>query len=159
MISMIASVGRNMELGKNNNLIWHIPRDMKFFKETTMDHSVLMGWNTYKSLPGMLHGRDMIVLSLHHTDSNVKIVSSIEQIVDEFSDNSKELFIIGGAKVYNEFFPYSSKLYLTEIDDTSDDADSFFPEFDKSLWNIEELYSNQYKNLNYKIRKYVRKVK
>ena len=84
MISMICSVGKNRELGKNNGLIWHIPRDMKFFKDTTMGHVVIMGKRTYESLPGILPGREMIVISSNNMDNgNVEIVNNIDEIIDK----------------------------------------------------------------------------
>ena len=74
MISMISSMGKNRELGRKNDLIWHIPKDMKFFKNTTMGHVVVMGKNTYESLPGDLPGRKMVVLSFDKIVGNVETV-------------------------------------------------------------------------------------
>ena len=114
MISMIASVGRKLEIGKNNQLIWHIPEDMKFFKNTTMGHKVIMGKNTYLSLPGDLPGRKMIVLSSSSVDKDVMVVNDIKEILDKYLDSDEEVFIIGGAFVYKKFIDYADKLYLSE---------------------------------------------
>ena len=115
MISMISSVGRNRELGKKNSLIWHFKEDMKFFKNTTMNHTVVMGLNTYNSLPGDLPGRHIIVVSFDPVP-DVDYVTNIESIVEKYKDSEEEIFICGGASIYKQFLPYASKLYLTEID-------------------------------------------
>ena len=83
MISMIAAIGRNNELGKNNDLIWHFKEDMKFFKETTMDHKVVMGRKTYESLPGGLPGREIIVISTRPVDKDIIYYNNINSIVDK----------------------------------------------------------------------------
>ncbi len=129
MISMISSVGRNGELGKKNNLIWRFSRDMKFFKETTMGHTVVMGYNTYKSLPGDLPGRHIIVVSFESVDG-VETVNGIDTIIKKYKDTDEEIFICGGASIYRQFMPYADKLYLTEIEAEDAEADTFFPEFD-----------------------------
>lgn len=159
MISMIASVGKNMELGRKNSLIWHIPDDMKFFKETTMGHVVVMGKNTYDSLPGNLPGRTMLVLNTSKIldNDNVQTIYSVDEILEKYTDSDEEVFIIGGASVYSQFIQYASILYLTEIDDECIDADTFFPLFDKSKWKKQILYSNYYKNNFYNICKYSKK--
>lgn len=157
MISMICSVGRNRELGKNNQLIWHIPRDMKFFKETTMGHTVVMGKNTYLSLPGDLPGRNMVVLSFDKILSNVSTVYSVQEILDKYLDTPEEVFIIGGASLYSQFIEYAKTMYLTEIDDVCDNADTFFPEFDKNEWNKEILGTDTFKDIKFTMCKYVRK--
>lgn len=157
MISMISSVGKNMEIGKDNKLIWRIPEDMKFFKNTTMGHIVIMGWKTFQSLPGPLSGRKMIVISRNNSSNDVEIIRDPQQIVDKYVADDDEVFVIGGASLYNKFFEYSTNLYLTEINDTRDDADTFFPRFDKSEWNDILLIESEYKNIKYKVHKYVRK--
>ena len=157
MINMIASIGKNMELGKNNKLIWHIPEDMKFFKDTTMGHVVVMGWNTYKSLPAKLPGREMIVLSRNNNDDSVKIVRSIDDIVEEYKMISQEIYIIGGARIYSQFLPHADNLFLTEIAATYPMADSYFPIFDKKDWEDNSLFTGSYRDIDYEVHKYVRK--
>ena len=132
MISMIAAIGKNNELGKNNDLIWHFKEDMKFFKETTMDHKVVMGRKTYESLPGGLPGREIIVISTKPVDKDIIYYNNINSIVDKYKNTEEEIFICGGASIYKQFLPYADKLYLTEIDSEDEDADTFFPEFDKN---------------------------
>ena len=158
MISMIAAVGKNLELGKNNNLIWHIPNDMKFFKNTTMNHKVVMGRKTYESLPGKLPGREMIIISTGIVDKDVTVEPSINNVVDRYKKNDEEIFICGGASIYKQFLPYADRLYLTEIADIDKDADTFFPEFDKNEWNRQVISKDVYKDINYEICLYERKI-
>ena len=156
MISMIASVGKNRELGKNNDLIWHFKQDMKFFKETTMGHIVVMGYNTYKSLPGDLPGRHIKVVSSKKLN-DVEVYNGIQDLVDEYINSDEEIFICGGARIYSQFLPYASKLYLTEIDDEDLNADTFFPAFNKKEWKKEILDKGTTEKFTYKMCIYVRK--
>ena len=151
MISMIASVGKNMELGKNNNLIWHFKEDMKFFKETTMGHKVIMGRKTYESLPGNLPGREMVVISTKTVDGDVTVLNDINSIVDKYKNSQEEIFIIGGASIYKEFLPYASKIYLTEICAEDLAADTFFPSFNKDDWNKVIISENVENNIQFKM--------
>lgn len=157
MISMIAAIGKNRELGKNNGLVWHISQDMKFFKNTTMGHKVIMGYNTYKSLPGDLPGRKMIILSYEKVDGNVETVYSIDEVLNKYLDSEEEIFICGGASLYSQFIEYADKLYLTEIDATDEEADVFFPKFKKSEWKKKILNSGEDKNIKFKMCLYERK--
>lgn len=131
-VSMIAAVGKNLELGKNNNLIWHFKEDMKFFKDTTIGHTVVMGRKTFESLPKALPGRKNIVISSNaqYQAQGATVVTSVEEAL-QIADN-EEVFVIGGGKIYAEFLPYADKLYLTEIDAECADADTYFPHFNKS---------------------------
>lgn len=137
-VSMIAAVGKNLELGKNNNLIWHFKEDMKFFKDTTMGHTVVMGRKTFESLPKALPGRKNIVISSNaeYQAQGATVVTSVEEAL-QIADN-EEIFVIGGGKIYDEFLPYADKLYLTEIDAECADADTYFPQFNKSEY-IKEI--------------------
>ncbi len=155
MISMISSVGMNRELGKKNSLIWHFKEDMKFFKNTTMGHTVVMGLNTYKSLPGDLPGRHIIVVSFDHVDG-VDYVNSIEPLIEKYQNSEEEVFICGGASIYKQFLPYANKLYLTEIAASDDEADTFFPEFDKSEWKRTLLDEQSQDSINFKMCLYER---
>lgn len=131
-VSMIAAVGRNLELGKNNDLIWHFKEDMKFFKDTTMGHTVVMGRKTFESLPKALPGRKNIVISSNseYQAPGATVVTSVDEAL-RIADN-EEIFVIGGGKIYSEFLPYADNLYLTEIDAECPDADTYFPQFNKA---------------------------
>ena len=156
MISMISSVGKNNELGKKNGLIWHFKEDMKFFKDTTMGHTVVMGLNTYRSLPGDLPGRHIIVVSYDPLDG-VETVNGIESIIEKYKDSKEEIFICGGASIYKQFLPYANKLYLTEIDAEDNEADTFFPDFDKNEWNKKILEEKKQNDIIFKMYLYERK--
>lgn len=137
--SMIAAVGQGLELGKNNDLIWHFKEDMKFFKEVTTGHTVIMGRKTFESLPKALPNRRNIVISTNpdYVAEGAEVVTSLEEVIDMISD--EEAFIIGGGRIYKEFLPLSDKLYLTEIEEACLDADTYFPVFDKSDFKREVI--------------------
>ena len=155
MISMICSVGKNRELGKKNGLIWHFKDDMKFFKETTMGHKAIMGLNTYKSLPGNLPGRKIIVISFEPVH-DVEYVNGIEPIIEKYKDSDEEVFICGGASIYKQFLPYANKMYLTEIDDSDNEADTFFPKFNKNEWKKSLLEEHSQNDIDFKMYLYER---
>ena len=157
MISMIASVGKNRELGKKNGLVWRISADLKYFKNTTMGHKVVMGYNTFKSLPGDLPGREIIVLSYNKVEGNVKTVHSIEEVLNRYLDSKEEIFICGGASLYNQFIDYADKLYLTEIMDTDNEADTFFPKFNKRKYSKIILDAGEDNGIKYKMCLYEKK--
>lgn len=133
-ISMIAAVGKNLELGKNNDLIWHFKEDMKFFKETTMGHPVIMGRKTFESLPNALPGRKNIVISTNpeYKADGAEVVTSVEEAIKHAEAENTDAFVIGGGRIYTEFLPYADNLYLTEINAEYPDADTYFPDFNKS---------------------------
>jgi len=136
-IAMIAAVGKNRELGKNNDLIWHFKEDMAFFKKTTTGSTVIMGRKTFLSLPRALPNRRNIVISRNSdfAPAGAETVASIEEAV-KLAGNEAVL-IIGGAQIYEAFLPLADTLYLTEIDDSCSNADTYFPAFDKSLYQKE----------------------
>ncbi len=131
-LSMIACVGKNLELGKNNDLIWHLPNDLKYFKSVTKGKTVIMGRRTFESLPGILPKRRNIVLQLPN-ESNIDGVERCNDILSilEVVKNEEEVFIIGGASIYKQFLEYDNKLYLTEVEEKCSDAAVYFPKFDK----------------------------
>ena len=140
-ISIIAAVGKNNELGKNNDLIWHFKEDMEFFKQTTLGATVIMGRKTFESLPFALPKRKNVVISTNHDFSpkGAVKVGSIKEALD--ITKGEKVFIIGGASIYKAFLDYADKIYLTEIDDVCEEADTFFPDFDKSKYKKEIINS------------------
>jgi dihydrofolate reductase len=130
-ISIIAAIGQNRELGKGNELIWRISPDLKRVKELTMGHPLIMGRKTYDSIGRPLPGRTMIVITRAQmciegclvVDSLPKAIAAARAIDNE------EVFIFGGASVYQEALPQTDRLYLTLIQASDGDADVFFPEF------------------------------
>jgi len=134
-ISIIVAVAQNHGIGKNNRLLAHIPGDLPRFRKITSGHTVIMGKNTFLSLPGgALKNRKNIVITDNKDDhfEDCIMVFSIPEAI-EHCDKDRENFVIGGASVYRQFIPYASKLYLTLIHKAFD-ADTFFPEIDQSEW-------------------------
>lgn len=157
MFSIIAAIGKNHELGKNNGLIFHIKDDMKFFREKTTGHKVVMGYNTWKSLPGKLKNRQNIVISEEDFDGPDEIIKDLETFISKNQSSKEEIFIIGGGMVYREFLPFVKNLYLTEIDATDSSATVFFPEFEEPNYQKEIIKKGFENGLNYSITKYIKK--
>jgi dihydrofolate reductase len=137
--SIIVAIAQNYAIGKNNQLLWRIPEDMKRFKNITSGHTVVMGKNTYHSLQVKpLPNRRNIVISdipgeeIPGCDMAYSIDSAIEK-----ADSDSENFIIGGASIYRQFFPLAQKLYITRVYENTD-ADVFFPEIKDDEWNLFE---------------------
>lgn len=130
-ISIIAAIGFNRELGKNNALLWHISEDLKRFRELTIGHTVIMGRKTFESIKEPLKRRLNIVIS---RDTLLRIrgcivAHSLEDALNQAKEAEKEeIFIIGGGQIYERAIKYADKLYLTLIQETSE-ADTFFPDY------------------------------
>ncbi len=138
-ISIIVAIARNRAIGRNNQLLWHIPADMKRFKEITLGHQVIMGRLTYLSLPFRpLKNRTNIVITDNRDEKfdGCVMVHSIEEAM-EWCNEREESFIIGGGSVYRQFLPFTNKLYLTVVDKDFD-ADTYFPEIDLNSWKLIE---------------------
>lgn len=156
--SIIAAIGKNRELGKDNDLIWHLPNDLKFFRKVTSNHTIVMGRNTFESLPRMLPNRKHIVLtSRDGLPSEVEVYRELKQILEKYKDTEEEIFIIGGASIYTQFLEHSSKLYLTEIDAEEETASVHFPEFDQQQYDREVLQENEDNGISYKHVLYIKK--
>lgn len=140
-ISIIAAVAKNRAIGKGGDLIWHISNDLKHFKEITTGGCVLMGYNTYASLPGKkaLPKRRNIILSsrIVTAPEGFEVASSIPQALELLKD-VPEVFVIGGGAIYEQFLPVADKLYLTRIDKRYE-ADTFFPIVNFDDWELTEL--------------------
>ncbi len=139
-ISMIAAVAKNRVIGKDNDLVWHLPDDMKFFKDTTKDHVVIMGRKNFESLPPKwkpLPNRTNLIISRNakYDALGCKVFTSLEACLEYVKTlNQDEIFIIGGGQIYKLGLELADRMYITEID-AEFDGDAFFPEWDKSLWN------------------------
>lgn len=157
MISLIAAIGANRELGRKGELIFHIPEDMKFFRETTMGHKVVMGRKTWESLPGKLQGRENIVVSRGEVEGADEVVRDLTSYLIEHQHTEEEIFVIGGGMIYRAALPYAEVLYLTEVNAREPGADTFFPDFDKSQYKKEILKEGKENELEYAISKYTRK--
>lgn len=156
--TIIAAIGKNNELGKNNQLIWHLKDDLKFFRKVTSNHTIIMGRKTFESLPGILPNRHHIVLS-----SKDKFVEQIEhyktlkELLESQKDKNEEMFIIGGQSIYKEFMDISDKMYITHIDASCEEADAYFPKINESNWEKEVLEEKEENDLVYRHVLYKRK--
>lgn len=134
-IALIAAVAENGAIGRNQQLLCHLPNDLKLFKNLTSGHTVVMGRRTFESLPnGALPNRRNIVLTHNPNVSwpNVTVIHQLDEIEQEKADD--EIFIIGGASLYNETIGLADTLYITHIHHSFDDADTFFPPIDETVW-------------------------
>ena len=157
-ITLIAAIGKNGELGKNNDLIWHFHEDMKFFKEQTMGKPMIMGRKTLESLPKLLPGRKHLVLTHQDIDiEGVEVFHSKEELLAYLKDLKDEVMVIGGASIYEEFIENASRMLLTEIEDECMDADVYFPSFEKREWECVTLGNQEENHVKYKHLEYKRK--
>ena len=156
MFSVIAAVGKNRELGKKGELIFHLKDDMKFFRETTSGHKIVMGRKTWESLPGKLPNRTNIVISSRDFEGPDEIVHDVDEFIADNKDTDEEIFVIGGGKIYAEFLPFSSSIYLTEVDAEDKEADTYFPEFDKSKFERKIIKKGSQDDLTFAICLYQR---
>lgn len=143
--SIIAAIGKNRELGKKGGLVFNIPGDLRFFKQTTMGYPVVMGRTTFLSLPRLLPGRKHYVLSPDEEPTfpeEVTVLHDLNQFIKDHQNDSQEFFIIGGGSIYQQFLPYCDKIYLTEVDGEDAEADVYFPDFDKTKYTVEKLDQN-----------------
>lgn len=138
MLSIIVATANNNVIGKDNKLIWHLPNDLKYFKELTTGKTIIMGRKTFESLPNILPNRKHVVLTRDENykvdDERVEIIYSVEEL-NKFKNSSEEHFIIGGAEVYKLLMPIAEKLYITKIDETFE-GDAFFPQVDEKDWVV-----------------------
>ncbi|MFB6175133.1 MAG: dihydrofolate reductase [Candidatus Nanohalobium sp.] len=136
---IIAAVSENNAIGKNGDIPWNIPEDMKHFKETTMGHPIIMGRKTYQSFPDPvrpLPGRTNIVLTrsdFRPEDESVKTANSLEEAYNKAEELDNKAFIIGGATIYKEALEDADKMILTEVH-REIDGDTFFPNWDEDNW-------------------------
>lgn len=168
MITIIAAVAADGGIGRRGDLLWHIPADLKHFKKLTMGAPVVMGRNTWESLPKRpLPGRRNIVISRNpsYLAEGAEVYASLADALDSAAltasshpGGEKEVFIIGGASIYAAALPMADALELTEIDATADDADTFFPEIDFSDWIlVRSEPSDIEEKMRYCFRRYERK--
>lgn len=153
MFSIIAAVGKNRELGNKGELVFHIKEDMRFFRDTTMGHTVVMGRKTWESLPRKLPGRKNVVVSSREITDADEVVRDLARYIRENGETKEEIFIIGGAMIYEEFLPNAKYLYLTEVD-AETEADTYFPEFDSKKYRRTVLREGYDSDIKYKFVKY-----
>lgn len=138
MLTLIAAVARNRAIGFQNQLLYHLPADLKRFKELTSGHTIVMGRRTFESLPkGALPHRRNLVLTHNSafTAPGIEVFPSLPEALAACQDD-EDVFIIGGASVYAEALPLADRLCLTLVDDTPAEADAFFPPWDSQAWTV-----------------------
>lgn len=157
-ISIIAAIGKNRELGKDNKLLWHIPEDLKRFRKLTQGHAVIMGRKTFESIGKALPNRINIIISKKRgwTPLGCLVADSIEKAIDIAKKSNiyhpssiinNEVFVIGGGQIYAQAISYVDKLYLTVVEGTYD-ADTFFPDY-SDFKKVVHKETKEYEGLTY----------
>lgn len=150
IISCIVAVAKNNVIGKDNNIPWYLPADLKYFKNTTLNHHVIMGRNCYESIGKPLPKRTNVIITrdAYFISSNCLVARSIPEALHMAHENGEEeVFIIGGGQIYEQTADLWNKLYLTEVD-LEVDGDVFFPKIDMNEWKLihEEHHGKDEKN-------------
>ena len=139
-LNIIAAIGMRGEIGRDGDLVWHIPEDLKRFKRLTTGHTIIMGRRTWESLPkGALPDRRNIVVTTNPslpTPGAEKAPSLVDAV--RMAADDEEVFIIGGGSIYEQALNAAHRLYLTRIEAIAEDADTFFPPVNPALWEVEE---------------------
>lgn len=148
-ISIIAALSKNYVIGNNNQLPWHLPNELRWFKEQTINKTIIMGRNTYASIGKALPKRKNIILTSDQNfiAPNCLIYSNLENAIEDNSHQS-EVMIIGGEKLYNSTISIANRMYLTMINENFD-GDTYFPRFNMQEWNIVHKQDCFEKDINY----------
>jgi len=135
MTTIVVAMGRNREIGKENQLLWHLPKDLKHFKEITSNHPIIMGRKTYESIGKPLPNRTNIVISrkIDWFEEGILIVGSIKEALKFAKKIDENVFIIGGGNIYEQTIDLADKIEITLVDATLE-ADTYFPKIDEKNW-------------------------
>lgn len=160
MITLIAAAAENNALGKDNDLLWHLPEDFKRFKQITSGHYIIMGRKTFESFPKPLPNRTHIIITRQeeYLVDGCLVVHSLEKAL-EIAPQNEEIFIIGGAQIYKQALPFADKIDLTRVH-IELDADAFFPEFNTSEWNLvfsEKHFKDEKHQYDFTFETYIKK--
>lgn len=149
ILSIIVAVASDGAIGRANDLLWHLPADLKRFKELTTGHTILMGRKTFESLPrGPLPNRRNIIISRSlPAQPGAEVYPTIQQAMEACASD-EEVFIIGGGEIYRQLLPNTERIYLTRVQASFPDAEVFFPELDPTEWIEEarEVYPRDERN-------------
>ena len=142
MIVMIAAASENNVLGKDNQLVWHLPDDFKRFKQLTTGHYIIMGRKTFESFPKPLPNRTHVIISRqeNYRPEGCIVVNSIQKAIASVPEN-EDAFIIGGGEIYKQSIALADKIELTRVHTTLE-GDAFFPEIDQTIWQLEASESH-----------------
>ena len=135
MITIVVAMGKNREIGVDNQLLWHLPKDLKHFKELTSGHPIIMGRKTYESIGKPLPNRTNIVISRKNDwfEEGILIVGSIKEALKFAKKIDENVFVIGGGTIYEQTIDLADQLEITLVDATLD-ADTYFPKIDEKIW-------------------------
>lgn len=162
MLSMIVAMAKNYVIGKDNQLIWHLPEDLKRFKKLTTGHTIIMGRKTFESLGRILPNRRHVILchdmAMKIENENIEILEDISML-EKYIQSEEEHFVIGGATIYRLLMPYANKLYITKIEEEFE-GDVYFPEIKEEEWQEverEEGIKNEKNPFNYEYITFIKK--
>lgn len=164
MLTIIVAIANENVIGKDNKLIWHLPEDLKRFKQITTGKKIIMGRKTFESLGRVLPNRKHIILcndmTMNVDNENVEILDDISKL-EQYMNSKEECFVIGGATIYKLLMPYTNKMYITKINQ-SFEGDVYFPEINEEEWEAvekEKGLKNEENPYDYEYVTYVRKNK
>nr|DAV32594.1 MAG TPA: Dihydrofolate reductase [Caudoviricetes sp.] len=157
MINMIVCKNNFDYIGKDNKTLYHIPKDLAFFKRKTVNHIIIMGRKTFESLPGMLPNREHWVITRDQSFNKARSFNSIDDVLEAIDPNV-DYYIIGGGEIYKQFMPYADCLYITEVDDFKV-GDVRFPPINMTKWSLSVSRTDidEKSNLTLRFKKYLRK--
>ncbi|KKI88693.1 dihydrofolate reductase [Bacillus sp. SA1-12] len=137
MISLLYAMDKNRLIGRNNQLPWHLPQDLAYFKRVTMNHKIVMGRKTYESIGKPLPGRENIIITRDKNFSceGCKVLHSIDEFLALANKCEEEIFVIGGSEIFKEILPYTDRLYVTHIYHDFE-GDTYFPETEDNDWKV-----------------------
>lgn len=135
MISLIVAMDENRVIGKDNQMPWHLPSELQYFKKVTMGHPIIMGRKTFDSIGRVLPGRENIIVTRNkeYTQPGCTVLHDINSIKEYANNHDTEVFVIGGAEIFKEILPVADRLYVTKIHE-SFDGDTFFPAINEEEW-------------------------
>ena len=157
MINIIVCKNNFDYIGKDNKMLYHIPKDLAFFKRKTVNHIIIMGRKTFESLPGLLPNREHWVITRDPSFNKARSFNSIDDVLEAIDPNV-DYYIIGGGEIYKQFMPYADCLYITEVDDFKV-GDVRFPSIDMTKWSLSVSRTDvdEKSNLTLRFKKYLRK--
>jgi dihydrofolate reductase len=149
MIAIVVAIAENNVIGKDNQLIWHLPADLRYFKNLTMGHPILMGRKTYESIGKPLPGRTTVIITRQQDFKapGCIVVNSINEAISQAQTIDQDVYIIGGAEIYKQALGKTDTIYLTRVHHAFE-GDTFFPEIDEANWEVtsEEKHEPDEKN-------------
>ncbi len=145
MISLIAAIGKNNEIGANNELMWRLRDDMKLFMDKTMNHVVIMGRKSYESLGSALKNRTNVVITRNKDfhPEDVIVYNSLNDALEHYNKGDEEIFVIGGGEIYKQSLKDADRLYISYVNAAFPEAEVFFPPFDTSLFKVIDEFHHE----------------